>query len=319
MRHGLVAVLLLVSVGAHAQQKFGPPPRRLAKDLPIEIPDFRINITNLLVGRVNPLGLENQLRIGPQKKLYHSDSLLFRDNFVFFGFSPRVNPAFVKIGPSLELQFLSILNLRFGAELLYWFGTFNLYQSFGSPLDEYSDTVLGMRNRDLGLSYRTSGGHFYIEPTFQVRFGPMALRNRFSFEYWTTNARAGDTVFYDQTLDTLVPTNGWIFSDDLDLLYISKKRFVVGVRYSTVQTFYRPDMYRPGEDPDLNPNGHHRLGPLFAYTFFDKGYTRFNRPSLILIVNWYAQHRYRTGADVHPGIPYAVLGFAFTSDLIPSP
>ena len=44
---------------------------------------------------------------------------------------------------------------------------------------------------------------------------------------------------------------------------------------------------------------------------------RFNRPTLILIVNWYVSHRWRTGQDVNQGFPYLVLGFAFTSDLIP--
>jgi hypothetical protein len=58
------------------------------------------------------------------------------------------------------------------------------------------------------------------------------------------------------------------------------------------------------------------VGLLAAYTFFDEGYTAFNKPTVVLISSWYLKHRYRTGQDVSQAVPYVVLGFAFTSDLI---
>ena len=83
-----------------------------------------------------------------------------------------------------------------------------------------------------------------------------------------------------------------------------------------MEPLYSASDYRAGEKQE-NDNGHQRLGPLAAYTFFDKSYSRFSKPSLVLIVNWYVDHRWRTGADTNAGIPYMVLAFAFTSDLIP--
>jgi hypothetical protein len=317
MRLGLLLFLVLCSSApALAQNKFQFPARRAIGDPPPAAPRFRIAISNLLVGRVNPLGLEDQLRIGPQMVLYRSDSMAMRDNFIFFGFTPKVNPAFVKVGPSLEVQLASMLNLRFGYELVYWFGTFGLFQSYNTPNADYSDTAIA-QGRDAGLNYRTGGAHFTFEPTLQMRLGPIALRNRFSIEHWAINTRPGDTVFYEQTLDTLIPANGWVISNDLDLLYLTKFRFIAGVRYSIVQPLYKPGDFQPTEDPNTNYNGHQRVGPLLAYSFFDKGFVRFNRPTLILIVNWYVSHRWRTGLDVNQGIPYLVLGFAFTSDIIP--
>src|SRR5437870_5352830 len=106
-----------------------------------EPPDFRIAITNLLVGRYNPLGLEDQLRIGPQKRLYKSDKLALRDNFIFFGLATKVNPAFIKIGPELSIQPLSVLNIKFQAEMIGWFSTFHYLQSFSSPHADYSDST----------------------------------------------------------------------------------------------------------------------------------------------------------------------------------
>jgi hypothetical protein len=317
LRCSLLILILGLSSAAQAQNKFtNLPARRGVGEPPPAAPRFRIAVTNLLVGRINPLGLEDQLRIGPQMVLYRSDSAALRDNFIFVGFTPRVNPAFVKIGPSVELQIASVLNLRFNAELISWFGTFGLFQSFNSPNAEASDSAISA-GRDAGLNYRTSGAHFTFEPLLQAKVGPIAIRNRFSIEYWAVNARPGDTVFYDQTLDTLVPTNGWIVSNDLDVLYLTKFRFVAGVRYSIVQPLYKPSDFQLGEDVTTNYNGHQRIGPLLAYTFFDKGFARFNKPTIILIANWYLTHRYRTGLDVNAGVPYLVLGFAFTSDIIP--
>ncbi len=301
MRRLLVALVVL----------YGTSHEALAEP---ETPDLRISITNLLVGRINPLGLEDQLRIGPQKRLYHSSSPILSDNFLFFGATPRVNPAFIKAGPSLEIQPLSILTLRFGFELMQIFGSFGELQSFASPLDNYSDSTLD-KNTNAGRNYVTSGSHFTFEPTLRMKLGPVALVNRFSIEYWAMNVHTGDTVFYESTLDTLVPARGWILSNDLDLVYISKLKFVIGARYSVVHPLYQPGDFRPGE-AQVNLNGHQRLGPLFAYTFFDHPFARFNKPTLVLIVNWYVDHRWRTGADVSAGVPYAVLGFGFVSDLL---
>jgi hypothetical protein len=276
-----------------------------------EPPDFRIAISSLLAARYNPLGLEEQLRIGPQQRLFRNDKLVMRDNFVFFGLATKLSPSFLKIGPSLDIQPLSILNLRFTAEFMKWFGTFDYLQSFPTPLSDYSDSEIS-RLKD--AAYTPTGAHFTFEPLLQMKLGPIAFRNRFGVEYWRMSLRTGDTVFYDPTLDTLVPANGVVLSNDMDLVYISKKRFAVGVRYTVVQPIYSSGDYRPGETQN-NDNGHHRLGPLAAYTFADR--PRFYKPSLILIVNWYVHHRWRDGADVNAGIPYLVLAFAFSSELIP--
>jgi len=279
------------------------------------VPDRRLLLNNLLVLRSNPLGLEDQIRFGYQMRLYRNDKPLFRDNFFFAGIYPRVNPAFIKFGPSVEVQPLSILNLRFGLEYVDFFSTFGYLQSFNSPLVNYSDTVLNARE-DQGLNYATEGMHFMFEPTVQMKFGPIAIRDKLAAEYWNMKVHAGDKVFYDATLDTLVPANGWVLTNDLDVLYLTKFRLTVGARYSVVHPFYRASDYQPGEDASSNPNGHQRLGALVAYTFFDTGWGGFNKPTLLAILSWYLEHRWRTGADTSQAYPYFVLGFAFQSDLL---
>jgi len=195
-----------------------------------------------------------------------------------------------------------------------WFGTFDYLQSYASPTANWSDSAIA-RGGDVGANYVTTGAHLIFEPTLRLKVGPIAIQNRFAAEYWSMNLRSGDTVFYDPTLDTLVPARGWVLANDLDVVYITKFRLVAGLRYSMVQPIYQATDFRPGE-PTGAINGQQRLGPILAYTFFRRGYGQFDNPTLILILNWYVEHRFRTGADINVGIPYAALGFLFTSDFL---
>ncbi|MDB4968342.1 MAG: hypothetical protein JWN44_4031 [Myxococcales bacterium] len=293
-----------------------------------QAPKNRLVLQNLFVVRLNPVGIEDQIRFGWQQRISDKMSPLFRDTFWFAGIAPKINPAFVKLGPSLELQPLSVFNLRLAAEYVGWFSTFGYLQSFGSPLDEYFERSL-KQAQDANRNYATNGVHVMIEPLLQAKIGPIAIRNKLSLEYWYMSVHSGDTVFYDATLDTLVPANGWVLANDLDVLYINAKyRFVAGVRYSVVKPLFAQSDFRAGEDRSKDDNDHQRIGPLLAYTFFDHpGFGRFNKPTVLLIANWYLDHRYRTGREdiaLLPslyarggGIPYIVLGFAFQSDLLP--
>ena len=316
-------------------------------------PTWRLLLNNLLVARVYPIGLEDQVRFGFQRRLPDiegAEGPLFRDRFVFFGLAPRFNPAFIKIGPSVEIQPFSVFNLRVAAEYIGFFSTFGFLQSFASARDDYNDKLMAAcastdamtrescSYRDAAgaltqgsperRNYKASGLHVMIEPLLQFRLGPMALRNRLALEYWYMNLRDGDRVFYDVTLDTLVPARGWILANDLDLSWVSKFGLTVGVRYSVVQPFYSGNELRPGEYVDFVSNGIHRLGPMLSYTFYDRPFTRFNRPTILLISGFFLSHRYRTGAAPaaiipgvfvqNPAMPSLVLGFSFQSDLLRS-
>lgn len=331
----LCAGLLCLSVAAGpapARAQGAPPPEARAAPPAlqrysafVQPPKHRVVLNNLLGLRLNPQGVEDQMRLGYQYRLSDRRELLFRDTFFFVGVAPRLNPAFIKIGPSIEIQPLTIFNLRVTAEYMGFFSTFGFLQSFQSPVDNYSDPVL-KEGQDARRNYKAGGAHVVIEPTLQLRLGPFALRNRFSAEYWYFNLRDGDRVFYEVTLDTALSRSGWVLSNDLDLLLLTRFGLSAGVRYALVQPLYGDGDFRATDDRGAARNGHHRVGPIVAYTFFDHGYTRFNRPTLLLIANWYVSHRFRTGAEtstILPGVtvnsqamPYVVLAFTFQSDLL---
>lgn len=284
-----------------------PPPR-----LP---PRHRLLLNHLTVARANPIGLEHQLRAGWQRRLFVSEAALFRDNFFFAGVLPRLNPAFTRVGPAVEIQPLSILNLRASAEYVRFFSTFGYLQSFPSPTVNYSDTRLAELADD-DAAYAASGFHASLEPTFQIKIGSTVIRNKFALDYWDMDLRAGDTVFYEATLDTLLPGSGYNVANDFDILRVTDYGLTAGLRHTFVRPIYREGDFDEGDDRGWVRNRHHRLGALVAYTFHDRGYTKFNRPTVLLVTSWYLSHRWRTGRDVDRVVPYVVLGFAFQTDLL---
>src|SRR5262249_45237793 len=104
------ALLLLLAVAwlptpAGAQ---APPAGTSSAPAPVEPgpagfsppPPSRLIFNNLLVLRYNPLGLENQLRAGWQKRLLARSDVLRRDTFFFAGLLAKLNPAFLRVGPA---------------------------------------------------------------------------------------------------------------------------------------------------------------------------------------------------------------------------
>lgn len=291
---------------------------------PLPPPRYRLLATSVLGASYNPEGIEEQLRVGAQMLLYRSRDPAFRDNFVFVGASPRINPTFTRVGPSIEIQPLSVFNLRLSAEFVNYFGSLGTLQSFPSPLSDFSATVRD-RNKEQGLHQGTTGARLSVSPFFQVKIGPIALRDQLVFEYFAVNLPAGNTAFYEPAFDTLIPGHGKLLTNDLDLFYVhdlpgggffDHGRIAAGARYTMFKPLWNDRDFLPGQDPSTERNEMHRVGPLVAVTLFDGGYSRFQKPTLVAFAQWYAAHRNRTGRDVDQAVPYAVLAFIFQSDLL---
>jgi hypothetical protein len=274
---------------------------------------LKVTLFNALWGRINPLGIEDHLYIGLQGGLYDAKHVALRDNYLNGSVIIKASPSSLKVGPSIELQPLSVLNLRFSAEVARWFGVFTTFQSFGSALDDYSDTAL-FRLAQNGDIYATTEIHLSFAPRLQVKFGPIVVRDQLSIDYYNATLRPGDTVFYESTGDTLLEPGGIEISNTADVLYsIDKYRMFVGLEHALFQPFYSDHAYRPGE-PHINPNGNQRLVAMGVWTFYQRPKQVVNMMTLIVQAGFYLQHRYRTGADVNEGVPYLLGGFAFQAD-----
>lgn len=284
------------------------------KDKPAALPPIpknRLYLASLTILRYNPLGLETQNRLVFQRRLMESESLLFRDTFVSGAASVKLNPAYLKVGPIIELQPIAVLNIRAGYEFVPYFGSLGFLQSYPTPAADYSDDA---RKATEDASYSTTGHHVMIEPTLQAKVKSVAIRSKLAVEYWAMKVNDGDTTFYDATLDTHVPANGMVLSNDTDLLYLGGK-LTAGVRFSAVWPIYQDADFGPaGKPADFGGASHMRIGPLAAYSFNTKDFgSGFNKPTILANVAWYLDHPNREG-----GVPYVLLGFSFSSDLLPS-
>lgn len=280
-------------------------------------PRHRLVYQNLTAGRINPLGLANDYSIGYRLKLFDRPGALFQDTHLSLLASTFVTPADGEIGPMLVLQPLAVL--RLWAKVAYYgtFGTFGILQSFQSPTADSSDTMLDQR-KDQGLDYSPSGVTVTLGARLQAKVWRVALRNTLFAHYADLTLEPQDRVFYHSQLDVLFPDGGWVLRNELDLIcFTGWGGLLLGARYTVIHALYPESVFFPGEPTD-NPNSPiHRVGPMAVYTFFDRPGARFNTPSLILILQWHAKHRYRTGADVSAALPQIIVGFAFSGDLAP--
>ncbi|MBL0217285.1 MAG: hypothetical protein IPQ07_25830 [Myxococcales bacterium] len=317
----------------------GPPPgeRASAPAAHVFDPDapppggWRLMVSDLSLLRVNPIGLETRARFGLQKRLYYSEKAVTKTNFAFAGMFPRLNPASASVGLGGELQPASVFNVRAFGEVQQYFGTFGYLQSFGSAGANYSDHRLDqLRDDPVQKPQAARIFHASIQPLVQLKLGKVALRALFQLDYWNLDVRSGDTTAYEPTFDTLLPDRGWTVSTDTDVLYTGKKGLAIGLRHTFVKPLYKARHFadQAAFDAYDDDNSHQRLGLFAAYTLRDTGPSRFNKPTLILIMSWYLSHKYRAG---EPGtlpldhtsddyrsraIPYVLAGFAFESDLM---
>jgi hypothetical protein len=317
----LVAVALAMAAPALAEEEPVEPEPLVAVPKPLPaIPHDRLVLNDLTIFRLNPQGLETQIRFGWQHKLYDADeSLAKRDNFVFGGTFIRLNPASARVAGMFEFQPYSVLNLRFMAEYLHYFGNYTFIQSRPSAYDDLSESAMKANEKGPQGNYAASGFHAAFEPLLQFKVGPLVLRNKMLIGWFDMNLRAGDHVWYESTLDVALPGKGMVFANDLDLLYqvkLGSATLNIGPRYTVVAPFYTAEQVLPTQFVGGVDNGLQRLGLLAAYTFYDDGYTKFNKPTAILLTSWYLKQRYRTGEDMSQAVPYFLLGFAFQSDFL---
>lgn len=273
-----------------------------------------------LVGlRYNPLGVTIDAKTGHRLQVIDKDHVLFRDSYLLSGIRVFATPAYTRVGPHVEFQPLAVLNLYASYNFLGYYSTFDMLQSFPSATSDYSDSALDARGAT-GANYPGRGQIADISALLQLKVGPIAVRSNVVFYWAKMNLRNGDRVWHDPFMDIAFPRQGWGVTNDSDLIYLVRNSGLkLGGRYSLAHAFYRAENFLPGE-PVSRPNGpHHRAGPAVLYTFFDRPEQRFNKPTIVLLAQWFIQHRYRTGADVPQAIPQATLAFTFQGDLLPHP
>src|SRR5690242_6981622 len=100
------------------------PAAAAADEWPKAIPQTRLLLSSTFGANYDSEGFEEQVRLGAQMLLYRSQNPVFRDNFLFVGVSPRINPVNMRGGPSIEIQPLTVFNLRMTLDFCDYFAAF---------------------------------------------------------------------------------------------------------------------------------------------------------------------------------------------------
>ncbi|MEM6531302.1 MAG: hypothetical protein AAF654_01695 [Myxococcota bacterium] len=288
------------------------PDREIRDGVP-KTPELSVSYENLSATRYNPLGLVDFFYVTGRVRLHDSDSLILRQNYIGAGIAGGLSPAWMRIGGIVEVKPLTIWRLWARYVFVQYFGTFDLLASFPDAESDFSDTAIQDRS-DIPETENqgASGTELTLGSDFQLKAGPIALRNFTRGYRADMDLRDGDTTFYDQIYDVLMPDEGWVITNETDLLYLTGSGWIIGGRYTFSKPFYQ-DRHR--RDDDGPSNVIHRAGPLVAYQFSNDPVGRFQTPTLLLLTQWHFEHRFRTGEDVSQAIPYVGLGFLFRGDL----
>lgn len=268
-------------------------------------PVDRLWYSNATFLRVNPLGLIDIHRLGWRHRLSDSDSVLLQDTYTFTGVSAILTPAWTRLGLYAEAQLLSVARIFGEVGGVGYYGTFDQVLTFDDPAARYSDQTI----KDLGDAASPElGWTATFGGTLRAKVGPVAVRSTGQVSRIDLALGGDDLFFYDQFWDRLAPDGGWMFLNDLDLLYVQGK-----LRLGARHTFSDTLDGRGGEtDGGL---AHHRLGPLLAWQFADHAPgARFNQPTLFVVVQPWLQHPYRTGEEQPAALPLIAAGFAFNGD-----
>jgi hypothetical protein len=331
-----------------ASPSFDHPPI-VAPKLDDPQPPLRLFYRNLFAARYNPLGLINDFRLSGRAQLYEPDNPITAENFVGLGTSFSVTPAWVRAGPFVEIQPLSILTFAAGVEATGYYGSFNQVQGFADANSPYDDASLKANaspaDGSRGSHYPTYGRVGWLEGRFQFKLFNLALRNAARAQYTDLVLRDGQTVFYDQIVDALAQNGGWTVTNDFDGLWFFDDNWILGFRWSLTHSFLadpaggRDAPPQPGDEPFARKLEMNRIGPVLAYRFWDRPWSNFNQPTINLLAQWWVDHPYRTGDGAcgestacsekigkfldasrsSQGVPVIALAFSFNGDLLGKP
>jgi len=274
--------------------------------------DHRWIYHNLTAVRVNPLGLTNRFRTGYRMQLSHRPEPAFMDSYASLQLDTEITPAYGVVGGRLEVQPIALFNFWGSYGFVGSFGSFGNTHSLPSAQDRYDDDTLdATKDQD----YSATGHKAIISGMFQFGMAGLAIRNNVKGHWMSMDLKDNDKVFWDATLDVMIPDAGWVITNDADLLVLTDFDLKLGIRHTLTHALYRSE--HRADQPNIS-TPHHRIGPAVIYTFFEDGIgSMWDKPTVVLLAQWWAKHRYRTSQS--PGLPYLVVAFVqqgdfFTSD-----
>ena len=163
------------------------------------VPTWTREVRDTLGTAVNPLGLQDTLEVSWLRPLSASDAVLVKDAHLSFGVTPRLTPAYARLGAWIEIAPLSVLELRAGIEPGAYFGTFKSLLYFDGYAARFDNDARKARGDE---ARGAAAGRIYLAPTLKAKAGRVVVRAHAEFEWWKASERG--TFFYEPERDTLL-------------------------------------------------------------------------------------------------------------------
>ena len=276
------------------------------------LPPWRLTYESMAALRLNPLGLNLEVRPAIRRRLYASTSTIGRDNYADLAPTLTVTPAFTRGGVSMRLQPVAMLRLGARVEGIRYFGGFDQLQSWPSAGEAVWDDLTQDARGDQGLNYPSGGWFAAGEVLLRAKVSEIAVLNQARLLYADVQLQDGDTVFYEITYDALVADQGLLVVDDLSVVWVPERLpLTAGARWSYVQALH------PAEPESAAGAAMHRVGPLVAWKLRGQEGAGVGNLSVFSLAQWWLAHPYRTGQVSSSAIPYFVLGVSMSGDVLP--
>lgn len=262
-------------------------------------PDTRLIASTFTVVRYYPIGLDQQLTLKLRQKIGDSEDILFRSRYWSLEAMGAWNPANWSARVAAEVEPIAVFQLRAAYNTRGYFGGFGAILSSPSPTQDITDPAIATATAN-DEDYAGMVNSFSVEPTLQIAFGPIGIRNVFSWSWGAWTARTGDLFVYDPGPDLLVPANGATLSNNATVVFLGD-RFFAGALYQWI-------------NPLGVPAAVHRVGLIGSYTFYDRGAANpgwFNKPTVLALALFHLQHPGRAGF-----FPTLIVAFSTESDLL---
>lgn len=187
-----VAVVALLSSAPASAQTEGEPR------------EWKRRFENTFAFVLNPLGIQDAFEVNWTRRINDRNDPLFKDAHVAAGISSKLTPAFERVGAWFEYSPLSVIDLRFGVEPVFYFGTYKALLPFEGADARFDDEVIEERQSEASSGL---AGRVYISPTLKARAGSTVARARAEVSFWKAS-KQGEPFFYEPAWDTLIKASG---------------------------------------------------------------------------------------------------------------
>ncbi len=166
-------------------------------------PQWGRELRESLGASANLPGLQNTLDLTWKRDLSPAQGGLRRGSHVAFGLSHAVSPSYTRLGLSVQVSPLSILDVRVGVEPALYHGASGSLLTFDSRTEPFDEDSRRARRNEAKAQL---AGRAFVSTTLKARWRGVVASTNGEAEWW--RAGVAESFFYEPGRDTLIASHG---------------------------------------------------------------------------------------------------------------